>query len=331
MDNKAFDPNNIRIEDIFRSKQERRKRLARLPLEEKIKIVERLQTLTAGFENEKLVFESFIRMCPNFASEPIKEWDTVEAWYAKRALAAPAHPFNKRPDIIAVTESGKKIGVELKSWLNQQEIRKAKKQERIRKDILTAIGEQPPNKTKHIGFVWLHGKQIRFNQRNGTALRREMFDLIEQTDAAWRQETAQSDELERVYDLARFPTLEKYLYGVEFHSSPRCDLDWIHFTSRGSAYFADDVLGTLREALLAHRRDDRYNNGLRIQAGLDEIYLLVHYDQALAYNTPFYAPNSGSKEAVEFASKVLNGDGGYFDRIFLFHFLWGEEAAYRIL
>jgi hypothetical protein len=26
----------------------------------------------------------------------------------------------------------------------------------------------------------------------------------------------------------------------------------------------------------------------------------------------------------------MNGDGGNFDRIFLFHFLWGKEEAYRI-
>ncbi|HXL80200.1 MAG TPA: hypothetical protein VN951_04920 [Pyrinomonadaceae bacterium] len=331
MDNKVFDPNNIRIEDIFSAKQERRKRLASLPLEEKIKIVERLQTVSVGFENEKIVFEAFIRMCPNFASEPIKEWDTVGAWYAKRALAAPAQPFNKRPDILAVTESGKKIGVELKSWLNQQEIREAKKQDRIRKDLLTAIGEQPPNKTKHIGSVWLHEKQIRFNRRDAISFRREMFDFIEQTDAAWPHETSQSDDVKRVYDLASFPILEKYLSGVEFRSRPGFDSHWINFTTRGGAYFADEALRTLREALLAHRRDDRYNNELRIQAGLDEIYLLVHYDKALAYNTPFCGPNSGYKEAVEFAAKVLNGDAGYFDGIFLFYFVHGHEEANRIL
>jgi hypothetical protein len=45
MDNKPFDPNNISIEEIFRAKEARRKRLANLPFKEKIKIVERLQTV----------------------------------------------------------------------------------------------------------------------------------------------------------------------------------------------------------------------------------------------------------------------------------------------
>jgi hypothetical protein len=91
------------------------------------------------------------------------------------------------------------------------------------------------------------------------------------------------------------------------------------------------MLETLSRALLAHKSDPRYKD-LRTQAGLDEAYLLVHYDfKAFAYNTPFAAPDFGFKEAAQFASRALAEDGGYFDRIFLFHFLWREEEAYRIL
>lgn len=91
------------------------------------------------------------------------------------------------------------------------------------------------------------------------------------------------------------------------------------------------MLETLSSSLLDHRSDGRYKD-LKQQVGLDEVYLLVHYDfKAFAYNTPFDAPNFGFKEAAEFASNVLGGDGGCFDRIFLFHFLWGKEEAKRIL
>jgi len=88
---------------------------------------------------------------------------------------------------------------------------------------------------------------------------------------------------------------------------------------------------TLGDALIVHTKDERYNEDLRVQAGLDEVYLLVHYNfKAFAYNTPFDAPNFGFKEAAEFASTVLSSDGGYFDRVFLFHFLWGKDEAYTI-
>ena len=53
MDIKPFDPNNIRIEDIFRAKEERRnerrKRLANLPFEEKINLVEKVQAVVRTF------------------------------------------------------------------------------------------------------------------------------------------------------------------------------------------------------------------------------------------------------------------------------------------
>lgn len=53
MDNEPFDPDNIRIEDIFRAKEERRKRLANLPFEEKIEIVKRLQTVARTIRKER--------------------------------------------------------------------------------------------------------------------------------------------------------------------------------------------------------------------------------------------------------------------------------------
>ena len=232
---KAFDPNSFRVEELFKAKEERRQRLAKLPFEEKIKIVKRLQTgVSALMKNEKLIFESFLKTCPDFADEPIDRWDGVEEWYAKRALTPPSHPYDKRPDIICVTSSGKKIGVELKSWVNREQITEARKQERIHE-----------------------------NQSG-------------------------------------------------------------HFSLNG-------MRETLKSALLAHKSDEKYKD-LKAHAGLDEIYLLLHYDfKAFAYNTPFDAPAFGFKEAAELASSELGGDGGYFDRIFLFHFLWGKEEAKRIL
>jgi hypothetical protein len=126
--------------------------------------------------------------------------------------------------------------------------------------------------------------------------------------------------------------LEKYLHGVRFHpaNQNRFDIQWIRFPSPGGAYSPNEMLETLASSLIAHRTDERYKD-LRTRVGLDEVYLLVHYDfKAFAYNTPFGAPDFGFKEAAKFASDVLGGEGGYFDRIFLFHFLWGEEEAYRI-
>jgi hypothetical protein len=334
MSSETFDPNKITVEDIFRAKEERRRRLAKLPLEEKIEIVKRLQTVPAMMENEKLIFDSFLRVFPDFAGESIKEWYVVDEWYAKRGLVAPAKPYDERPDIIVLTTSGKKIGIELKSWVNRDQIAEARKQERIQDNILKAIGEQPPNETQHIGYIWLSARQVRFDQRDAAQFRQQMLALIEQVDKSWSQKPDwEKNSWQDIGDFAGFPILEKYLNSARFHPATRNRLKirWIRFPSPGGFYSPHEMRQVLTSSLAAHKNDERYKD-LRTRVGLDEVYLLVHYDfKAFAYNTPFDAPTFGFKEAAEFASNALGGDGGYFDRIFLFHFLWGKEEAYRIL
>ena len=95
MSSNTSDLSKQTVEDIFRAKMERRQRLASLPFEKKIEIVNKLRTAVAGIQREKFIFESFLNVCPEFAGEPIKEWDVVEKWYANRALAPPPKPFDK--------------------------------------------------------------------------------------------------------------------------------------------------------------------------------------------------------------------------------------------
>jgi len=333
MSSETFDANKLTVEDIFRAKQERRRRLAKLPFEEKIEIVKRLQTVQVKMaKNERLVFESFLRTCPDFAGEPIAEWDVVEDWYAKRALAPPAKPYNERPDIIALTTSGKKIGVELKSWVNREQIAEARRQEKIQDKIVRAIGEQRPNETQHIGYVWLSAKATTFDARDADQLREQISRLISQVDNNWPQEHGLRECSHEVIDFTSFPVLGKYLQSVQAEPAirGRSEINWIDFRPPGGSYSPKAMLDTLRGSLVAHKTDERYKD-LKNHVDLDEVYLLVHYDfKAFAYNTPFDSPDFGFKEAAEFASDELHGEGGYFDRIFLFHFLWGKEEAYKI-
>jgi hypothetical protein len=46
MDSRDFDLSKMTVEDLFRAKDERRKRLAKLPFEEKIQIVKKLQVVS---------------------------------------------------------------------------------------------------------------------------------------------------------------------------------------------------------------------------------------------------------------------------------------------
>ena len=62
------------------------------------------------------------------------------------------------------------------------------------------------------------------------------------------------------------------------------------------------------------REKYRSNNDLKAFA---EFVLIVHYDQALLYNSPVDAPDFGFKEAIAEARAFLGGDPGAFTRIFV--------------
>jgi hypothetical protein len=48
-----FDPNKIKVDDIFRAKERRRKELTKLPFEKKIEIVERLKKAVTKIRQAK--------------------------------------------------------------------------------------------------------------------------------------------------------------------------------------------------------------------------------------------------------------------------------------
>ena len=335
MNSSTVDLSKLTIKDLFRAKEERRQRLAALPFDKKIEIVNKLRTATAVIKNEEFIFQSFLRTCPNFAGERVTDWDVVDKWYHHRALTPPAKPFDRRPDIIAVTASGKRIGIELKSWLIQQQIYEARQREMFQDNILKAIEKpQPPNETQKVGYVWLYPKKWRFDSRDAEDFRRQLLHQIAKADDEMKRRSAFEQMSSYPIDhFDGFPLLEKYVHRIRFRPAVRSrgNERWIRFPDASRHYSPREMLESLESALLSHRSDERYNKDLKKQVGLDEVYLLVHYDfKAFAYNTPFDAPGFGFKEAANFARESLNSDGGYFDRIFLFHFLSGQEKAERI-
>jgi hypothetical protein len=58
MPEKPFDPNNFRVEELFRAKERRRKELAKLPFEKKMEIVERLKTVAAEIQKHRPKFRN---------------------------------------------------------------------------------------------------------------------------------------------------------------------------------------------------------------------------------------------------------------------------------
>jgi hypothetical protein len=140
-------------------------------------------------------------------------------------------------------------------------------------------------------------------------------------------------------DLAAFPIVAKYLTSVELvpgRSSRGAvgvktfpDVHWIRFPYRVCLFKVEDMLDTLRERLSV-TTDESYKN-ICNRVGLDEVFLLVHYDlRAFEYNTGIDAPNWSFKDTEAFAKKTLGGRGGYFHRVFLFYSLPGQEDVCRV-
>jgi hypothetical protein len=293
---------------------------------------------------EEPVFKVFIATCGDFAGEKITKWQVLDEWYKTTGTPRPKHPFDNRPDVICVTQSDKRVGVELKAWLNEWQIAEAKRQERFEETILKAIGELPRNVHKYIKRIWLRAKPKRFNNNDSHELRNQLFDLIRRVDENWAAKPDwEKSSREMIKDLSGSPTLARYIDYVE--AFPRRepiepgqlmnekyhDRRWIGFPNRGGAYSLDEMLVPLKEVLLETKADKRYKD-ICEHVGLDECYLLVHYDfDAFAYNSPIDVPDYSFRDVVEFGRRVIAKDGGFFQRIFLLNCLQGHEEAHRLV
>lgn len=289
--------------------------------------------------NERAIFESFLNVCPGFADESITDWHQICDWYPATGLQPPAPPNDKRPDVICVTESGKRVGVELKSWINEEQIAKAKLQEKFVESILRAIGDLPANGTLHIRQVILKGKPKTFNKRDAEQLRSELFQLIRQADHNWPYKAKWEQSSSDPADLADFPTLRRYLTRVEIvpyrnFGKPIIEerfrnVHWIRFPNRASHFKIEYMLNALTEALSV-TTERRYQNICNL-VGLDVVFLLIHYDlRAWEYNTGIDTPNWSFKDTEDFARKTLGADSGPFKGVFLFNSLPGQEELCRV-
>ncbi|MDT4896416.1 MAG: hypothetical protein QOH25_1493 [Acidobacteriota bacterium] len=298
-------------------------------------------------KSEKLIFEAFLKASPDFAGEPIREWFSINEWYAATGIARPDPPDHERPDIVCVTDSGRRIGVELKGWIHQEQIGDAKLQERIEESLLQAIGKQPANRYRFIRKLWLSPKLgSRMRSQDVDEFRDQLFKLIEEADRAWAEKPAWDVELtDHCNDFSSYPMLGKYLNGIRFFpyrplkkfdeheeaGSAAFVVDWIGFPARGGAFAPEEMLEPLRELLDRIKNDERYRD-LCVKVGLEEIDLLVHYDfNAFAYNTPVETPTFKFDDVARYAAESLDDDAGHFQKIFLFIGVDGWERVFELI
>jgi hypothetical protein len=151
---------------------------------------------------ERKVFEGFVKAAPMFAGVAVSRW---------------AQPKLDPPDIECDLTDGRKIGVELTSWLEESQIGRAKSIESFEKSIRDAIKPEPPNETEHIRFLWMSVKW-KMAPADASAFRSELLTLTEEIDRRWDSEPNwDSPQGFQWDDFSVYPTLKKHLDVLEIH------------------------------------------------------------------------------------------------------------------
>lgn len=88
-----------------------------------------------------------------------------------------------------------------------------------------------------------------------------------------------------------------------------------HASRTGAAYSPDDAL---QAAVAALQKKVAMYTTLKDDEHLDELYLLLYYDQGWAYNTPFHTPTFGFPDIANTMREIAAHNHGQFDKIFLF-------------
>ena len=272
---------------------------------------------------EENIFSAFLKANPAFAGERIRTWKSGE----------------NPPDILCLTDSGRTVGVELREWLDQRQMKEGKDHQRREESIARALAPQGDNNCKAIYFVLLNPKESVVKgipESDWGKFREEVFRKVAELDKLLSG-TADAQG-ESSSDFTGYPTLEKYVYSLD--CLPRMGWDfgsrirklrtwprgqeWIILPNRGGAYTHE----SMRDALI--RALDEKRNLYRSRPKVEEFDLLLHYDDALLYNSPVETLDFTLDDAADAAKKHLNGDGGPFDRIFLFLAIYPGERTFRL-
>lgn len=262
---------------------------------------------------EWALFQAFLEASPRFAGVEIGKWSLAE--------------FDP-PDVICLTASGRRIGVEICQWAHPGEMKAGKVRERIEQRLLAAVGTpQPINTSKNFWLaVFFPRPKAQIAPREYLIYRKSLFQLIEHVDQAWPTKHHGPDH--RFTALHHFPPLEKYLQLIIFAPGEgmTSGADWIvpvnHVDTFDSRTMVDPLLVQLKKKVHRCRA---------LKTPCNEVHLVVAYDQALGYCSPIATPQRRISEIAKEASVALAAISHPFTRAFLIGALKPGRRVYRIL
>ena len=261
---------------------------------------------------EEALFEAFMKVCPRFADEEV-EWSLAEC---------------DPPDVICITTSGRRVGVEICQWAHEGEMKAGRLREEKERKLLDAIGvPQPMNTSKNFRLaVFFPRAKVNITPSEYPVFRQSLLRLIAHVDAAWPTEDRGRNY--RFAELNRFPPLDKHLEQVRFvpGKALTSDVDWIVPVVPADSFDDRTMADPLLERLSKKKQQCR-----ALKANCDELYLLIAYDQALPYCSPIETPRRRVIETAREAAAALAADRGPFSRAFLFIGVEPGRRVYRLL
>ena len=169
-------------------------------------------------DDEREAWRGFLAAAPEFAG------DTIGS-----AVDGP-----DPPDVLCVTRSGKKIGVELTKWVEHGQVASGKARESFEGsylDIIASANHARPDRTDRIGWVWLHPKPRRVKPEDVPQFREELYEFLARenglSDPEWEHPQGAP-----VQDFIGFPVVASYLERLWLF--PRRRLEFLPWERTGS-------------------------------------------------------------------------------------------------
>lgn len=253
---------------------------------------------------EGKIFAAFLKDCPLFCGNPVRCW---------------SQPKRDPPDIQCELEDGRTVGVELTSWLDEQQISSAKRREVLEKPFRQAF-RSLANGSRNFESVSVGPTEERLRKSDVDPLLMEFCRLIDDLDKRYESEPGWRAQGVVWKDFAQWPTLKRYVRELDIRarsggsaSSTAHAADWIACELPGEWYSPDSAVDALRTVI--EKKIGKYSAK---PAGLAGFFLLVHYDyRAFTYNSPVEFPDFGFPQAVQDVSRGIGGNFGFFDAIYV--------------
>jgi hypothetical protein len=235
------------------------------------------------------------------------------------------------PDVLCATLSGKKIGVELASWNESEQVQWRKTRKSFEDSYLRIIESANHARPDRIGWVWLHPKRRQVKPEEMSQFREELYEFLARenslSDPEWDQPLGSA-----VQNFIGFPVIADYLDSLWIFPRRKLESlhaghDWIKFENSGAISAPSWILGAVVDRILAKIADYEDRN-LHVRHALDELHLVCRYsEQALLADV---APVASRFDFAAFAlrvSRALANEHGVFNRIFLFNPYEAQKAV----